>query len=274
MALERFEDERSPNGRKQPRTLIEYACERLRHDIVSGKLEPGARLRVEVLKDVYGVGASTLREALSLLIADALVTAEGQRGFRIAPMSMGDLRDLTDLRKLLENAALRVSLTDGDDEWEAGVVAAYHRLSLIEERVYDDPLTLGPEWEDRNRTFHEALIGASHSRWLKHFRAILYQQSERYRRLALLSYRTLSRNVHDEHKAIMEAVLARDVDRACALMDDHLERTFVLLQAAVAQEEQTNGGQVDGFAVLLARHQAQSQSDPAPVAPPVRIAQV
>jgi DNA-binding transcriptional regulator YhcF (GntR family) len=72
------------------------------HDVVCGKLAPGERLRVEHLKDQYAVGAGTLREALSLLVADALVTSEGQRGFRVAPISMEDLEDVTNTRVMLE----------------------------------------------------------------------------------------------------------------------------------------------------------------------------
>ena len=62
------------------RTLVERAYLGLRHDIVRGALTPGERLRVEHLKAVYDVGAGTLREALMLLVSDALVTAEGQIG--------------------------------------------------------------------------------------------------------------------------------------------------------------------------------------------------
>lgn len=212
------------HARKAARTLVEFAYEAIRRDILNGVLAPGLKLRVEVLKDEYGVGSSTLREALSLLIADALVTSEGQRGFRVAPISVEDIRDIADMRKMLESKALRDSIVLGDDEWEAGVVAAYHRLSRVEERIYEDPRGLSGEWEDRNSAFHEALIAACPSRWLRHFRDMLYHQSERYRRIALVD-RTIPRNVHEEHEAIMKAALARDADAACRLIEIHIDRT-------------------------------------------------
>src|SRR5690606_39933258 len=65
-----------------PNTLVGTAYVNLRRDIIEGKHPPGSRLRVEHLKDDYGEGAGTLREALALLVSDALVTSHGQRGDR------------------------------------------------------------------------------------------------------------------------------------------------------------------------------------------------
>ena len=69
---------------------------------------PGEKLRIEHMKDDYGVGGATLREALSLLISDALVVSQGQRGFRVAPVSLEDLADITETRVMLEGEALLV----------------------------------------------------------------------------------------------------------------------------------------------------------------------
>lgn len=225
MAVPQRRQEELDSARKAARTLVQFAYEALRQDILSGALAPGERLRAEVLKDRYQVGASTLREALSLLVADALVTSEGQRGFRVTPISLDDIRDITEMRKLLEVKALRESIARGDDDWEAAVVAAYHRLSKVEERIYDNPQALSGEWEERNQAFHEALISACESRWLRHFRDILYHQSERYRRIALAG-RGIDRDVRQEHRAIFEATLARDADLACRLTEEHIDRTL------------------------------------------------
>ncbi len=211
--------------RQNAKTLIEYAYQNLRRDIVRGILQPGSKLRIEQLRARYQVGSSTLREALTLLLSDALVTAEGQRGFKVSPVSMDDFRDITRLRKMMETLALRESIENGDDNWEAGVVAAFHRLSLVEERLEREADEVAESWEERNRAFHEALIAGCASKWLHHFRGILYQQSERYRRFCLVA-RDTGRNVHAEHKGIMEAVLARNADLACALTEEHIDRTL------------------------------------------------
>ena len=85
-----------------PKSLVAGAYKQLRADIIEGRLLPGSRLRVEHLKDDYKVGAGTLREALGLLVADALVTSHDQRGFRVAPIALEDYYDITNTRVMLE----------------------------------------------------------------------------------------------------------------------------------------------------------------------------
>lgn len=211
------------SAEERPRTLVEDAYLRLREDIIQGKYESGARLRVEHLKDDYGVGAGTLREALSLLVSDLLVIAEGQRGFSVAPLSLTDLDDLTRTRILLESEALRLSLRHGDDEWEAQLVAAFHRLSIVEQRIRRTAPQLR-EWEARNKTFHAALIDACQSHWLRRMLVILYRQSERYRRFAIAKG-TLKRDLHAEHTEIFEAAIKRDEKRAVAALVRHVDLT-------------------------------------------------
>jgi DNA-binding GntR family transcriptional regulator len=206
------------------KTRIQSVYRQLRRDILHGKLQPGARLPVEHLRAEYGVSAGTVREALSLLVADALVTPEGQRGFWVAQTSQDDLIDITNTRIQLESTGLRQAIEQGGDVWEAGIVAAFHRLSLVEDQA-GRPLTGRlDEWELRNQDFHDALIAACPSRWIKRFRSILYHQHERYRRISL-SQGAAERNVHAEHAAIMAAALKRDADLACQLIEQHIAAT-------------------------------------------------
>ncbi len=97
------------------RTLIERTYGQLREDILSGRLAPGEKLLVEHLKLRYEVGAGTMREALSRLVSEAMVVAEGQRGFTVAPISIEDLADVTNVRVAFETEALRSSIRNGDD---------------------------------------------------------------------------------------------------------------------------------------------------------------
>jgi DNA-binding GntR family transcriptional regulator len=223
-------------ARQSAKTLVEFAYNQIREQILTGKLEAGSKLKVEVLRAQFAVGASTMREALSLLIADALVTAEGQRGFRVAPISLEDLQDITNMRKLLECRALRESIENGSEEWEAGVVAAYHRLSRVEDRLYEDPAGTAAEWEIRNRAFHDALLAGCQSKWLHHFHNILYDQAVRYRRM-ILAAPQIGRDVRKEHEQILDAVLRRDADAACALTEDHIERTLSAVSALMRAKE-------------------------------------
>ncbi|QID17637.1 FCD domain-containing protein [Nitrogeniibacter mangrovi] len=208
-----------------PKTLVEGAYHQLRRDIIEGKLKPGEKLRVEHLKAHYDVGAGTLREALQLLMTDALVVAQGQRGFNVAPISLSDFEDITRTRVLIECEALRQSINRGTDEWEAAVLGAFHRLSRAEERLAEDLDSSREEWEARNKAFHEVLISACPSRWIAHFQKLLYRQSERYRRISLYNSR-IPRDVHAEHAKLCDAAVARDADRACAVLTEHIIRTL------------------------------------------------
>ncbi len=223
----------SDNG--SPRTRVEMTFNALRDDIVNGELEPGSRLAVEHLRKRYGVGSSTIREALSLLIADALVTAEGQRGFTVKPMSSADLRDISNLRVLLETKALAESIENGDDDWEAGIVAAFHRLSKAQERLDASEEGAAVEWENRNREFHDALNANSESQWIRYMLDMLHHHSERYRRRALTDT-SVPRDVHAEHTLLMETALARDVDVACQVVTDHIQRTSAVIGAITDEE--------------------------------------
>lgn len=211
-----------------PRTLIENAYRRLRRDIIDGRLEPDQKLRVEHLKSYYQVSGGTLREALALLVSDSLVVSHGQRGFRVTPMCLADLEDVTRLRVLLENEAMRESIRAGKDDWEAGLVAAFHRLTLAEQRLRNDASRSFDDWEACNRQFHEALVAACGSRWLLHLRRLLYQQSERYRRISA-TQGPPPVEVHDEHNGIFEAALARNADVACALLTTHIHRALSVI---------------------------------------------
>jgi len=206
-----------------PRTLVETAYLQLRRDIVEGHLAPGVKLRVEHLKDRYAVGAGTLREALAVLISDALVVSEGQRGYYVAPISQDDLDDVARTRILLETEALRLSIRAGDDEWEARLIAAYHRLGKSESKLSRRHERIR-EWEQRNREFHEALISACGSRWLLYTIGLMYRQSERYRHLSISSPLN-DRDVHAEHAELHEASLARDARRACKALERHIRLT-------------------------------------------------
>ena len=214
-----------PREEVEPKTLVEGAYQRLRRDIIEGVHPPGEKLRVEHLKDQYEVGAGTLREALLLLVTDALVVAQGQRGFRVAPISLDDFEDITRTRVLLETVALQQSIELGDDNWEASVVAAFHMLSRAEDKLEDGTDAAREEWEERNRVFHEVLISACPSRWVRHFQNILYLQSERYRRLSLFR-QPISRDVHAEHQAIVDAALARNAQEATRILTEHILRTL------------------------------------------------
>ena len=217
-----------------PRTLAERAYLSLRNDVICGKLAPGEKLRVEHLKDQYQVGASTLREALSLLVSDALVSAEGQRGFRVAPISLSDLGDVTNTRVMLETDALRQSIRHGDAQWEAALITSYQLLTQTESQSSDSEPLL---WETRNKAFHDALIAGYPSPWTKYMLSILYRHGERYRKInwRLTAAHASGRDVHIEHESIFRAAIDRQEARAALALEAHIRLTHDIVRRQVTK---------------------------------------
>lgn len=212
-----------------PKTLVEAIYQRLRQDILNGKLPPGAKLRFSDLKSNYEGSIGTLREALSRLTADRLVIAEGQRGFKVAPISMTEFWEITKLRIEIETTALEAAIDGGNDSWEAEILASLHRLSKFQSRDEQTPILLTEEGALLHRQFHMSLLSACPSVWRLRLVDLLYDQSERYRRLQT-SYRPELRNSSDEHRELAEAVISRNKERATALLTLHLEKTAETLE--------------------------------------------
>ena len=207
---------------RSPPTVTESLRDRLRQDIILGALPPATKLKLEALSRTYGVSVNTLRESLSRLSAEGLVVAEGQKGFAVLPVSIEDLREITEMRRLLECDALRRSIANGDLDWEARVIAAYHKLSRSEALVEADPEAHGDEWERFNQEFHEALISNCRSRWLLAYRRSMYDHSLRYRMLSLKTKSFPRSQSAREHKLILDAALARDTETAERVLAEHI----------------------------------------------------
>lgn len=211
-------------GGNDAETLVETAYRALRHDIIAGIRAPGERMRIDRLRTLYGIGPTPLREALQRLAADGMVHVLGRRGFQVAPLNAAEFLDLNTARTAVETAALRLSLVNGDDDWEARVVAAAYSLEKQDKLLPRGGVAEFDRWEVLNARFHATLVEACGSRWLLRVRAALHDQCERYRRISVHSAQR-ARDIGAEHNAITQAALARDVDRACGLIEDHFART-------------------------------------------------
>jgi DNA-binding GntR family transcriptional regulator len=208
--------------------LTERAYQRLRTEILHGALMAGERLRVAELHERFGLGLTPIREALMRLASEGLVATESNRGAWVPAASPAELADLMATRRDIERLCLTQAIEHGDAAWEADIISAMHLLSrtpLPRSREDRDAASL---WERQHRRFHEALIAACPSVWLKRFWGTLADHSERYRKIRLLNHHeaeALVRDVNAEHVAIMGAVMARDIALSIALMDAHLGRT-------------------------------------------------
>ena len=227
----------STNGRlAAPRSQTSAAYARLRADILAGRFSPGEKLKIADLAASLAVSSSAIREALSRLVADQLVVSRDQKGFIVAPLSIEDLEDLTDLRCEIEGVALRRSVLRGHDEWEGVVLAAAHRLKRTP-MTHDNDASLTEEWVVRHAAFHASLVSACESPRLLKLHGQLYEQSERYRGLSV--HVEGDRDVAGEHEALVDAALDRDADRLVDSAITHFRRTTSLIVEAARRTSQS-----------------------------------
>ncbi len=200
-------------------TLAQQCYEQLQAEIVEGILKPGEKLKVGPIKERLGMVQSPVREALCRLVAFGLVDVEDNKGFRVSTISEADIRDIYATFTYIENRALALAIKHGDDAWEASLVAALHKLGLIEN---NRELGSYAQWAERNYEFHVALIAGCNSSTLLEIRRNLYLKFDRYCRMAYQLYKgTLSLN-HEEHKKMAEAALQRGEKKLLALMTYHI----------------------------------------------------
>ena len=215
-------------------TIATQLVHRLREDIVSGALTPGSKINLTMARESFGVSLSPVRKALARLVAEGLVEFEDNRGYRVAPVSLANLAEVTQLRTEFECLALRNAMAAGDLGWEGDVVRSLHRLG----RIVRDPAR--PEtlarWEAAHGDFHLALIAGCGMPLLLNACRVLHNLNDRYRRIFL---RTAGgdRNVAAEHGEIARLAVARDVEPACARLREHIQRTGTTLHRYLSERE-------------------------------------
>ncbi|MBX9770002.1 MAG: FCD domain-containing protein [Candidatus Obscuribacterales bacterium] len=203
-------------------TKATVVLERLQEDILSGKLAPEEKLQIEVLKKRYGLSGSPLREALSRLVVNGLVKVEEQCGFCVAPLSLDELLDIYEIRAKIESMAIEMAIANGDDSWEADILASWHRFSkYIDPKINKnvDPV----KWDELQKDFLYSLVKACGSPWLLKIRDMLYDQTARYRVVCINAHykdeKVLAHLLRDDEK-LVAAVLARDAKNACKISEE------------------------------------------------------
>jgi GntR family transcriptional regulator, carbon starvation induced regulator len=204
------------------KTMSTTLVTRIRASIMRGDLMPGSKLNLDRMRESFGVSLSPLREALCRLESDGLVTVVDQRGYRVTPVSDGNLAEVIRLRVNLEGLALKEAMVHGDVAWEGRILATLHQLN----RCKRDARSVAEQeaWEIAHRAFHSELISACGMPLLRQFCATLHDQSDRYRRIFLKNNKP-DRNVPKEHIAIAQAVIERRTREAAQLLRHHIERT-------------------------------------------------
>ena len=157
----------------------------IKRDIIFGDLAPASKLKLETLRKNYNASMSTLRETLNRLASEGFVDALDQRGFFVTPVSKEDLMEVANLRVLLECHALKLSINNGDTDWEGNLVSAHHKLSSMEQKMLSGDDSQKEDWKRYDWEFHLALIEACGSRNLISLHSVLYDKYLRYQMLML-----------------------------------------------------------------------------------------
>ncbi|OLF16367.1 GntR family transcriptional regulator [Actinophytocola xanthii] len=202
------------------RMLSGRVYDELRDAILRGDFAPGEALRPQELAGTHGVSLAVVREALVRLVGDGLADRLTNRGFAVPVQTDRRWQDLVEARCVVEPATLRLSIERGDLDWEARVRAAHHRLARTP-AVERGAVTA--EWSAAHHVFHRVLLeGCGNAVLLEAFDR-MWLAGELARRWS--AGRTPDRDYLGEHRALEEAALARDADRAAELLTRHLTLT-------------------------------------------------
>jgi len=216
-----------------PASRVEATYRRLREAIIDGEYPPGTPLRHSELTDAFGVSLIPIREAMRKLEVERLVASIPNKGARVAPISLDDLRDVYATRIVLEVEALRRAWPRLDAE------------ALAEVRRVREAMVEGVRRENRkfyglHRQVHFGLYDRSESPWLVHLIEILWSHTERYRRLAARLQPFLDEPA-DLHGQILDAIEAGDPDAAAGLLRRDLERTANLIVETYRDQDVLDG---------------------------------
>ncbi|HKR93516.1 GntR family transcriptional regulator [Novosphingobium sp.] len=203
-------------------TLASTVAGRLRSAIIAGEMAPGSKINIHRVRAQLGVSLSPLREALSRLFSEGFLTFQDKRGYRVAPVSERDLRQIIQLRINLETLALREAIDLGDSHWEHLVLQRLAELRAIDCDP-EDPHAV-ELWEQAHRNVHVELLSACGMPLLLQFVQTLHDLYDRYRRIFLAAPHK-ARDPMAEHVAVATAAIERRKSDAVALLKRHIEKT-------------------------------------------------
>ena len=203
---------------ERPRSLVDEITSRLQDDILSGRLGPGQRISAAAVSRELGVSHIPVREALRRLEADALVESTHNQGAVVSRISLDELREIYDLRRLIEGETVRRASARYSDDDLKSIVKAGERLTTA------DPADPSSDFWDAHRAFHLAILAPAMDSWRTRVLGALWQSAERYARLRTLVFGSPERAIAD-HPALVAIALQRDPERLAQALIAHLDTT-------------------------------------------------
>jgi DNA-binding GntR family transcriptional regulator len=199
-----------------PRTVAGLVAERLRAEIVAGKLSAGSKLRQVEIARRFGVSTTPVREALGALQREGLVRLHPQRGAVVFLPSVADLREHYEIRGALEAVAAARAAERFELSWAAPLEALL------------DEMSTGPaasRYIELNQRFHNELYAYSERPRLVEMIAGLRDASSAYLHIYRAAEDFPVTRLDAEHRRILAACMARDAQAAAEATREHLENT-------------------------------------------------
>lgn len=196
----------------RPPTAQEFVLGELRRAIVSGVLRPGEQIRQDALAERFGTSRVPLREALKILEGEGQVTYHPHRGYFVAELSSDDLVEVYRIRRLLEDEAVASAMAQVDDDT---ILAMEHALAAMD-AAGDDITALTAA----NRAFHFAVFDRAGMPRLSRLIRQLWDATDAYRAVYFVEEANRER-VSAEHRAILDAIVERDIPRTIAALHAH-----------------------------------------------------
>lgn len=211
--------------------LREVVFETLREAIINGTLRPGERLMEIQLAEELGVSRTPVREAIRKLELEGFVVMVPRKGAFVAGISLKDIADVFEVRAALEALAAGLAAERiTDEELEELERILVKKAEIIEKSDVT-------RFVESDTQFHEVLYRSSRNQRLIQFLSNLQDEILRFRSVSL-AFPGRLRHALEEHRKIVEAVADRDVHRAQALAQEHIEKAENSLLEAVREKQE------------------------------------
>ncbi|AQT82944.1 GntR family transcriptional regulator [Mycolicibacterium litorale] len=195
----------------------------LREEILTGELRPGTSLSVLKMADRFGASRTPVRDAFLRLESDGLVSLIDRQGARVSPISIRGVRDLFEIRTMLESDATRRVAAAAEQDEKIGELFAGLRAEFEAIAGQDDTPARRDRFYELTEAYDQAVIATTRNQHLSRIIAELRPHSARLRIIAH-SPRRLEESL-SEHLAMCDAILAHDPGAAASACIEHLAKT-------------------------------------------------
>ena len=213
------------SGKKKRNSIKSTIYSEIRSAIITGEKKPGERIDVETIKNEHGVSVTTVREALQKLGQEHLVAIRPQSGYYVMRLTLKELRDLLELREILETSAVEMAACNiSDDEIKT--------LEQVHKGYTGDDRESYTRYTDENRMFHTRIARASGNDELA---AMLSQVHDRLARFMVI--RQAGHNIADIHNRLLEKLKSHDVKGASDAIRLEMRDTKTAILDRIMREE-------------------------------------